>query len=62
MVVLLVCSLLKLKNLDKNLLIWIISEVIDFRMLHLQDHIAAQLADRSNIEKYLTTVQTLYMK
>ena len=30
--------------------------------LHLQEHIAAQLADRSNIEKYLTTVQTLYRK
>jgi len=30
--------------------------------LYWQEHIAAQLADRSNIEKYLVTVQTLYMK
>jgi len=29
---------------------------------HLQEYIAAQLADRSNVEKYLTTVQNLYTK
>jgi len=38
------------------------TEPVNLFGLHLQEHIAAQLADRSNIEKYLTTIQTLYTK